>query len=216
MTSTPRHKTHTIYTPRLILRSAVLEDAEALASLFSNPANSEFEPHKPDSPTAEKYEIRIAGWEAATAKGESAFMVFALRDQSADEGNEGDAPLGGRIIGMGGFNALPFSFSATDPSTKTLVGDTGVMIDSSETRKGYAREALAATIEYGFETLQCDRMFMETLAANVPFNALMKAMGLEDVKKEAVGKFGAECVYEFGREVWKSAKKTVADSGKLI
>ena len=212
MTSTPHHKIHTIYTPRLILRSAVLEDAEALASLFSNPANSEFEPHKPDSPTAEKYRIRIAGWETATAKGESAFMVFALRDKSIDETNGGDVLLGGRVIGMGGFNSLPCSFSPTDPSTKTLIGDTGVMIDSSETRKGYAREALTATIEYGFETLQCDKMFMETLGANVPFNALMKAMGLEHVKKEAVGEFGAECVYEFGREVWEGAKETMANN----
>jgi RimJ/RimL family protein N-acetyltransferase len=78
-----------------------------------------------------------------------------------------------------------------------------VLIDSSEWRKGYGREALQATLDFAFRKVEaggvgCDEAFFETLAVNTPFQ------GLADRMKKAKWKYvkndGKEIEYRFNKK----------------
>ncbi|KAK6596715.1 acetyltransferase [Botrytis cinerea] len=171
-------------TENLTLRPAVPSDAASLAAIFANPLNTQHEPHKPSSPTVEEYQGRIAKWND-------------LRTGS------GSLPAGG-VIGFGGINAI-----SADAQGKRIA-DLGVLIDSSEWRKGYGREALQATLDFAFrqvgaEGVGCDEAFFETLAMNTPFQRLADRMGMTKWKR--VKSDGKEVEYRFSKEDWEGIKK---------
>ncbi|KAI0143741.1 acyl-CoA N-acyltransferase [Xylariaceae sp. FL1272] len=186
-------------TENLLLRPAVLSDAAPIAALFANPLNTQHEPHKPSSPTAEEYQRRIAKWDDLRARGKAYFLVICRRPLA--EG-ESASPPADRVIGFGGINAI-----STDAQGKR-VADLGVLIDSSEWRKGYGREALQATLEFAFRKAEaegagCDEAFFETLAVNAPFQGLADRMGM--AKWKQVKSEGREVKYRFSKEDWEGA-----------
>ncbi|KAI9832499.1 MAG: hypothetical protein M1819_004288 [Sarea resinae] len=219
-TSTCRAHHHQIDTPRLILRSAVPDDAPAIAHLRIDPANSPFMPVEPDL-SIEVYQNRIVDWTAAAERGESAFMVIILRDASdlpvvtSTMENRDDGA--GTLIGFGGFNSLNFARTPDGSAKEFRIGDTGIMIDHLHWRKGYALEALCATVEYGLYVLRCEHMLIETRRDNEPWRGLMRSMGLGDVEKERKGnRLHGEWVYKFGRDIWEEAKAGMVARGKWM
>lgn len=210
---------YTISSPRLIIRTAVPSDGEALVAFFSNPANFPWESEK--DLTLEKVLPRIARWVKATEEGRSAFMVVTLR--------EGD-----QIIGFGGFNSLPYTGPlGSEPAwtmTKkegpgegtVLAADIGISIAHDHQRKGYAREALCAKIEYGFVGLGCAYVHMDTAKDNVPFRGLMRDMGIgeaegnggEALEGAAFGFAPKAYNYDFDRAAWDGVKEEMIRGGR--
>lgn len=234
----PPHHTasHEISTPRLILRSPVLSDAQAICELRSDPANS---PHEPVEPglTLEIQEQRINRMTASSSSGKNGFMVIVLPLKSAQRRELVDVasePTTGpgyyiapsikdphnsedeveKIIGFGGFNAFSYipSLSSDNPGNQILLGDVGVMIDHRYWRQGYGVEALTAIIDYGFDTLDCGRMFMGTELHNVAWKTMMnKTLGLTAYetreKSEGGPSKGADgFAWRFGKDDWENAK----------
>lgn len=188
-------------TENLILRPAVLSDAAPLAALFANPLNTLHEPHKPSNPTAEEYQGRIAKWDDLSARGQAYFLVITRHPTTTKTGpGPGSPSAADRVIGFGGINAI-----STDAQGKRIA-DLGVLIDSSEWRKGYGREALQATLDFAFRNVEaggvgCDEAFFETLAVNMPFQGLADGMGM--AKWKQVKSDGKEVEYRFSKEDWE-------------
>jgi len=221
-------KIHTIHTKRLIIRTHQIRDAAALLHLNTNPTNNVFDPSPPDKQgrpkTLQRYESDIPKWRTATEKNEYAFMVITL------PGDGSDGPLGQRmkrevlvgddgeitqdvVIGMSGFNELvwrtkPHGGEPTKPQEGLLVGDIGALIDAPlYVKKGYAKEALVALVDYGFTTMGCDALVASTLAINTPFRALMKSIGfghgIVEEQSERHGIIVPEAIYELTKEEWQ-------------
>ncbi|KAI0182406.1 acyl-CoA N-acyltransferase [Xylaria flabelliformis] len=191
-------------TENLLLRPAVPSDAAVLAAIFANRFNTQHEPHKPSNPTEEEYQRRIAKWDDLRALGKAYFLVISRR-ATTETGSA--SPSAGSVIGFGGINAI-----STDAQGKR-VADLGVLIDSSEWRKGYGREALQATLDFAFRKVEaegagCEEAFFETLAVNTPFQALADRMGL--VKWRQVKSEGKEVEYRFSKEDWEGIKNGTA------
>lgn len=210
---------HTITSPRLIIRTAVPSDSEALVDYFTNAANFPWEPEK--DLTREKVLPRIDRWAKATGEGKSAFMVVVQRDSD-------------QLIGFGGFNNFPYTGSlGSEPTWKmkqqegpregiVRVADIGISIDHKYQRKGYAREAVCALAEYGLGKLECGYVHMDTAKDNEPLRALMRDMSIDEVEGD-----GGEAVegaafcyasksfnYEFDRPAWETVKNEMMKIGK--
>lgn len=157
--------THRIDTLRLVLRGSEVSDAPAYVAIFTNSLNMEHDPLKnsPEEITVEKYEESLAKDSDGARKGENAFMTICLKN--------GDGTAG-PIIGMGGYPYLP-------ANAEGKPGNTGVLIDSAFTRKGYGSEALMATLDYGYDVLGFEDIEQCTHETNQPYRTLMQSMGLE-------------------------------------
>ena len=88
-----------------------------------------------------------------------------------------------------------------------------MLIDSSEWRKGYGREALQATLDFAFRKVEaegvgCEEAYFETLAVNTPFQGLADRMGMAKWKR--VKSEGKEVEYRFNREDWEGIKNASA------
>ncbi|CAG8949909.1 hypothetical protein HYFRA_00004239 [Hymenoscyphus fraxineus] len=182
-------------TENLILRPAIASDATTLAAIFANPLNTQHEPHKPSNPTVEEYQGRIAKWEDLRACGKAYFLVITRRLTAS--------PPADGVIGFGGINDI-----STDAQGRRIA-DLGVLIDSSEWRKGYGREALQATLDFAFRKVEeegvgCEEAYFETLAVNTPFQGLADRMGMAKWKR--VKSEGKEVEYRFGKEDWEGMK----------
>lgn len=192
-----------LHTENLTLCPVIPSDAAPLAALFANPLNTLHEPHKPSNPTSEEYQRRIAKWEDLRAHGQACFLVITRRSPTTETGSPSSPPAD-RVIGFGGINAI-----STDAQGKRIA-DLGVLIDSSEWRKGYGREALQATLDFAFrkvdaeEGVGCEEAFFETLAVNTPFQGLADRMGL--AKWKQVKSEGKEVEYRFSKEDWEGVK----------
>ncbi|KAH8890142.1 acyl-CoA N-acyltransferase [Thozetella sp. PMI_491] len=192
-----------IKTPRLIIRSAVPEDAEPVYRLLSSPDNN---PHTPVDPelSPEVFSRRIARWKETAETGVNAFMVIASRET-------------GELVGFGGFNSLPKKPALDGSGQEVLVGDIGVMIDKKQWRKGYATEAICAKTEFGFSHFGCGFMFLDTGKDNEPVRALMKALHLDHVestKQSAFDKDDWVWLYEYDKATWERAKAQLKEEGK--
>ncbi|KAF7936825.1 hypothetical protein BELL_0473g00100 [Botrytis elliptica] len=187
-------------TRNLILRPAVPSDAAPIVAVFSNPLNNQNEPHTPSNPTVEEYQRRIAKWGELRASGKAYFLVITRRPTT----ETGSASLpADDVIGFGGINQV-----STDAQGKRIA-DLGVLIDSSEWRKGYGREALQATLDFAFRTVEaegvgCEEAFFETLAGNKQLQGLADRMGMAKWKR--VKSEGKEVEYRFSKEEWEEIK----------
>ena len=195
-------------TENLILRPAVPSDAPALAAIFANPLNTQYEPHTPTNPTVEEYQGRIAKWADLRARGQAYFLVITRPETSETGSVSPSSAHDGVVIGFGGINAISTvtTTTGTDRGTSKRIADLGVLIDSSEWRKGYGREALQATLDFAFRNEEaggvgCDEAFFETMAVNTPFQGLAERMGMAQWKR--VKSEGNEVEYRFSKEDWE-------------
>lgn len=177
-----------------MLRGPEVSDAAAYVAILTNPLNMEHDPlhDSPEEFTVSGYEERIARDREGIRKGENAFMAICLKN---DDGSDGP------LIGMGGCPFLPANADGRP-------GNTGVMIDSAYVRKGYASEALVATLDYGFDVLGFESIEQDTHEANRPYRALMQSMGLapfgakQEPRKDGVGRWN----YSVTKDQWRSVK----------
>lgn len=205
-----------ITSPRLTIRTAVPSDGEALVTYFSNPANFPW-PAEAEL-TLEKMLPRIDKWAEATAAGRSAFMVIVLRETD-------------QLIGFGGFNSLPRTEPPGDKTTweirkgeregMVLAADVGVSIDHQHQRRGYAKEAVCAVVEYGFEHLGCAYAHLDTQATNEPMKALMGGLGVKGIEgdgsepwPDAAFSFASKSInYDVDRATWEGLREEMRGKG---
>jgi RimJ/RimL family protein N-acetyltransferase len=207
MSTPPSHArpSHTITTPRLILRSAHVNDAIPFSLIRSHALNNPFGGVVNATLPVEEQRKRLAAQAESTAAGKNAWVNVILKP-----GQDFEVPVeaeelrveDGVLIGMSGFNCFTVEEGL-------LVGNTGALIDFRFARKGLAVEVLEAVFEYGFGELGCGKMMLETNSINEPFRALMRSMGLGDVEKPGADEGDGEdsVVYLFGREKWEEAKR---------
>jgi RimJ/RimL family protein N-acetyltransferase len=188
-------------------------------AFFTQPANFPWEAEA--DLTLEKVLPRIDRWAKATAEGKSAFMVVVLRESN-------------QLIGFGGFNSLPYTQPLGNQPTWTmtkkegpeegmvLAADIGMSIDHKYQPKGYAREAICASIEYGFEVLGAGYVHMDTAKDNEPFRGLMRELGIEEVEGDdgetpegaPFGFARKSYNYQFDSEAWEGVKGGMKTRGK--
>ena len=111
-----------------------------------------------------------------------------------------------------------YQFAVADPTTDELLGDTAFFVDPDEPShgeigytfspahqgKGYATEAVRATIDYAFDTLGVDVVVGVTDARNVASIALLERIGMTRVSTAHVRFKGGWCdehTYELRRGV---------------
>lgn len=168
--------------------------------------------------TLEKMLPRIDKWADATAKGSSAFMVVVVRD--TDE-----------LIGFGGFNSLPRTEPLGDqPAWKirkgsgegtVLAADVGISIDHRHQRRGYAKEAVCAVVEYGFEQLGCAYAHLDTQTSNEPMKALMDGLGIKGIEgdgsepgEDSAFGFASKAInYNVDRATWNGIREELGRKG---
>jgi len=187
-----------IETERLILRRPEVADALAYVAIFSNPQNIEYDPEAngPDEVTVAKYEQHLKETSEGNQKGEKALIAVCLKQ------TDGTA---GPVIGMGGFPWLPANANGRP-------GNTGVLIDSHYARKGYGTEALAATLDYGFDKLGFEVIEQDTEEINTPYRSLMRAMGFEEYgqrQDKPDSKGFIRWVYAVNKAQWKGKREQV-------
>lgn len=205
-----------ITTSRLTIRTAVPSDGEALVAYFSNPANFPWPAEK--DLTLEKMLSRISKWAEATAAGKSAFMVIVLRETD-------------QFIGFGGFNSLPRTEPPAGKSTWEIrkregdgtvrAADVGVSIDHQHQRKGYAREAVCAVVDYGFENLGCAYAHLDTQQSNEPMKALLDNLGMKGIEgdgseplEDAAFGFASKWInYDVDRATWEGLREDLKKKG---
>ena len=176
---------------RIILRTTELQDAPAFVALFLNKENWPYDKQPPKGKlTVENREKRVRKEIEEREEGKNAFCTIVL-PTLADSARM--KPYG-NMIGCGGFNSIFME------DGKKIV-DTGVMIDSSEWRKGYAAETLLISHAYAFDTLAADIVQMETLQTNRPLrNLAKKVLGMDGVKRE--GEHGPDVLFRMTKEDW--------------
>lgn len=205
-----------ITSPRLMIRSAVPSDGEALVGYFSNQANFPWPVEK--DLALEKMLPRIDKWADATAAGRSAFMVIVLRETD-------------QVIGFGGFNSLPRTEPPGGNPTwdirkgtgegVVLAADVGVSIDHQHQRKGYAKEAVCAVVEYGFKNLGCAYAHLDTQKSNEPMKALMAGLGVKGIEGDdsepwpdtAFGFASKAINYDVDRTTWEGLREELKRKG---
>jgi RimJ/RimL family protein N-acetyltransferase len=106
-----------------------------------------------------------------------------------------------------------FQFAVTDRSSDELLGDTALCVDAADPSraelgftfapahqgKGFATEAVRATIDYAFERLGVDVLVAITDARNAPSIALLDRIGMTHVSTAHVefkGEWCDELTYE--------------------
>ncbi|KAL1847962.1 hypothetical protein Daus18300_013765 [Diaporthe australafricana] len=189
-----RREAHRIETQRLVIRTAAPGDASNIAALRGNPENNPYE--GADSGDPEVYKGRIAKWQKASTEARYAFLVILLRDS-------------GRLIGFGGYNAFNWispSGGQTEGEKDVLEVDIGAQIDHGYWRKGYAREAFVAMVDYAFYDLGAVQVSCDTNTSNEPWRGLMRSVGLgtkeeRQVNPEGHPAAGQTCL------VWRFTRK---------
>jgi len=213
-----------IVTPRLVIRNAIPSDAEAMARILSSPENMPYQTVN-DCISVDGMLRRIANWNKMASEGSNAFLVIALRET-------------GEPIGTGGFNCFePQPGNVDTPASEPSLGhcidtqpsadmpatgrrpyltDIGVMLDHPLWRRGYATEALCASIDFAFTELRCQLVRVETNTKNEPWRALMRSLGLGELEENSVTSYDVTTgwLYKIDARTWESAKTNLKASGK--
>lgn len=214
-----------IVTPRLVIRNAIPSDAVTVARILSSPENMPYE-RVNGSISIDGMLRRIANWNKMASTGSNAFLVIALRET-------------GEPIGTGGFNCFePQPGSADMPVSEPSLGycidpqprsadtpassrspyltDVGIMLDHPLWRRGYATEALCASIDFAFFELKCQMVRLETNIKNEPWRALMRSLGLGDLEENGVVSYDEMTgwLYKIDVETWETTKTNLKASGR--
>ncbi|KAJ3111422.1 hypothetical protein HK100_002695 [Physocladia obscura] len=207
---------HRFETPRLILRSTEVDDAEALTLVYGDPLNNPLGFVIDDKRSVAEHRASIEKQILSTARGENAWLVVILKpDQVGVSYKESDLQQlhvhDGFFIGCTGFNSFRIG-----PDSATLTSDIGAVIHHLFRKRAMALETLQAVIEYGFSVLGVTVFTLETNARNVPFRALMERLGVavEQITEGGFGQEGDAVNYQFGMDEWKVAKQNLIASNK--
>lgn len=160
-------------TPRLILRSPLPEDIQAMQAIFNDPRNLEFTPHL----------ARAEGWSLEDVEQRYDKKRAAQKQQTVIELTVVERETGAMIGEASVFHI----------ETAHRRGEAGLMLHHPYWGKGYGVEALRALLGYAFGEIGFHRVEFVTLTENARTRRLMEKLGvpLEGVKKE--------CIYEGGR-----------------
>lgn len=207
-----------IVTPRLIIRSAVPGDAQAIAALRGNPDNDLF--GKADSDDPEVYLRRMTNWQKASGEGRYNFMVILLRllPESSTPAEIGEDE--GELIGFGGYNEFRWIGSPDGHAEKVLEVDVGAQVDHRCWRKGYGREAFVGMAEYAFAELRAEQLSCDTDVRNEAWRGLMKTVGVGEKEQLHVNPEGhpgcgqKAWLWQFRRGDWEAARAWMVRSGK--
>jgi len=145
-----------IRTERLILRPWAAEDLEPFAEMNADPAVVEFLP-------------------AALTRAESDAMVARIQSLFSEHGYgfwAVETADTAEFIGMVGLAVVGFEA----PFTPAV--EVGWRLGRGYWGKGYATEAAAASIDYGFGCLGLDEIVAFTVPANVRSRAVMERLGM--------------------------------------
>jgi len=168
------HPVHVLYTPRLILRSALESDAPAFTKLFSEPNNNPFGGVRGHFKSEDEQRENLSKQAGSTARGENAWLVVVLKpSHPAPENTDLLKVEDGLLIGSSGFNEFKVM---KDEGKDMLCTDVGCLIDWRFHRKGYALETLQAILEYAFSELKAQVISAETNTENKPWRNLMDVM----------------------------------------
>lgn len=214
-----------ILAPRLVIRNAIPSDAKTLARILSSPENMPYQSGH-GSISIDGMLRRIANWNKMASDGSNAFLVIALRET-------------GEPIGIGGFNCFELHPGSADtPASEPSLGycidpqsrsadipasggspyltDIGVLLDYPLWRRGYATEALCASIEFAFTELKCQLIRLETNIKNEPWRALMRSLGLGYLEEIGVASYDGTTgwLYKIDFETWETTKSNMKASGK--
>jgi RimJ/RimL family protein N-acetyltransferase len=189
-----------IRSPRLIIRTPILSDAEDMRAFITNPDNNPHTPSQLDA-TIESMRMRVGKWQEATAKGTNGFQVVTLASTS-------------EVIGYGGFNGFYLIEETASPRYLT---DFGVMIAKSHWRRGYGLEVVCALAEYAFVELRIAQIKIETELANEPWRSLMHSMGLAGFETQQCVSYDEHTVgyvWQFDAANWQALKEGLQKKGK--
>ncbi|KAK1513107.1 acetyltransferase [Colletotrichum tamarilloi] len=221
-----------ITTPRLIIRSAVASDAEALCRLLSTPENHPFGGAQTDI-SPEIIRGRIERWGPDYASGKKAILMITIRET-------------GELIGCGGFNCFETAEGETcdvalrrkrdedgqeggeDAAEDGVTGearrlitpyltDFGVVLDQRYWGKGYGREVLCGQVEFAVEGLGCGVVRVETELENEPWRAVMRSMGLGGLETKGTVSYGEKnigWIYKIDPSTWSKSRGDLRKSGK--
>jgi RimJ/RimL family protein N-acetyltransferase len=209
---------HTLTTPRLILRSAIPDDAPAFTHLFSHPLNNPFGGIVGTTLSEAEQRASLAKQAASTARGDNAWLVVILKpDQSVREDSDWETLKvhDGILIGSTGFNTFKIE-KGKGEEEDALVAEIGALIDYRFQRRGYALETLEKVVEYGLGDLGVKKITLETNALNGPFRGLMDQMGIETDEFKEKGKADERdaASYRFWKDEWEIAKEKLGAKGK--
>lgn len=166
---------HTLHTPRLLLRTALESDTVAFTRLFSDPKNNPFSGVRGHQKTEEEQRENLSKQAGSTARGENAWLVVILKpEQPVPESAEILKVDDGLLIGSTGFNE--FELAKNENGEEFLRTDIGCLIDWRLHRKGYALETLEGIIEYAFAELMAKEISADTNLDNKPWRQLMDVM----------------------------------------
>ena len=206
---------HLITTPRLILRTVnPILDVKASLHIRSDPLNNPFGGCDTIESRNEEEHIALLEHQVlTTASGGSGFLVIILKpDANCHEGIEDFMVEDGVMIGLTGFARL--SMENDSDEKEVFIGYIAMLIDRHFTRNGYAREALCAVFEYGFETLAAGRLIVDTSAPNIPMITLMEEMGCGKGTEWLCKVEGESIRWEFTYEDWERVKNCMKMKGQ--
>ncbi|KAI0743841.1 acyl-CoA N-acyltransferase [Daedaleopsis nitida] len=190
-------------TPRLYIsypQSSLDAHCDFLVTLYNTPL---FIQHalggKPTSITtrdaARKHiATRFAAWHARNGYGQ---YLISLKPSSPSASESepripADAPFPERLARCKPIGTVSLMRGDPDGPTAHAVPDLGFAIVPEETRKGYAREAARALVEYALRELGLRAVLGITDPANAAAMAVFRSMGFEDRGTRALAEFGGQ------------------------
>jgi RimJ/RimL family protein N-acetyltransferase len=145
-------------TERLILRRWRLEDIDAAAATLAHPQVAYW---LAGAPTRAEVAARMAAWEAQfDLDGVSRFAV----ERQAD----------GALVGGVGLHRMDDAYDATPVAGAVEIG---WHLDPAAWGQGYAVEAAAAVVRYGFDNVGLDEIVAFTATTNQKSRAVMQRLG---------------------------------------
>lgn len=166
-----------IQTERVLLRRSVLEDAETISAYRSDPNVN-----------------RQQGWDRTDVDGVRADIVEMSRRSPGEPGGWVQFTVldrEGRIVGDVGL-------ALAEPETDVI--KVGYTIAPEFQGAGLATEAIAALVDYAFDTLGADAVRAHASAANTPSIRVAEKVGMHLIEKR---------VYRDGDEVWYGVRYEV-------
>ncbi len=198
--------------PRLVIRTPTMADAQACLQALTNPANFPFG-HPPEAAALQLDDLagHMDGVAENTASGKNAMLIFVLRDS-------------GEMVGYGAYNGVGevgrgefLGGAAAVAEQSSKMADVGVVIDSAYRRHGYALEAFCALVDYARSDMGCGLFRAETEPANDAWRALMRKTGLGPLERPSKASFESTkdvLAWKFDAAQWDSAKASMQAAGK--
>jgi RimJ/RimL family protein N-acetyltransferase len=192
-----------IETPRLIIRTLRPSEIQQYRIIRSDPSNNTFGGiYMPEADEDNLMEDLENGELCHAIQ----LLIILKTDHTEDELSVEEGRLIGYIDG-----------TWDSPERGGDMTELGGYIHYPFRKKGYAREAFRAVFDYEL----CDpgsspQLVLETKAANLPFRALMRCLGLQRLEEPGSlwkdeGLPDESVKYVFGRGVWGQAKRDVVN-----